>query len=118
MVQMKVANCLLNIINLFIKGNVFFFSFLFSVNVWVGGRGSRHPYSVIQRITCYWILILLAVCAPGQAFVIFQKREVAEMAVAKLDEVCLMLSNGRYAAPSFSTAAHQLNVSCLVVLLY
>ncbi|KAJ6957296.1 protein ANTI-SILENCING 1-like [Populus alba x Populus x berolinensis] len=31
----------------------------------------------------------------GQAFVIFQKREVAEMAVAKLDEVCLMLSNGR-----------------------
>ena len=118
MVQMKVANCLLNIINLFIKGNVFFFSFLFSVNVWVGGRGSRHPYSVIQRITCYWILILLAVCAPGQAFVIFQKREVAEMAVAKVDEVCLMLSNGRYAAPSFSTAAHQLNVSFLMVLLY
>ncbi|KAL9376327.1 hypothetical protein Peur_030447 [Populus x canadensis] len=42
----------------------------------------------------------------GQAFVIFQKREVAEMAVAKLDEVCLMLSNGRplvgsIAAPCF-----------------
>ena len=83
-----------------------------------GGKGSRHPYSVIQRITYYWILILLAVYALGQAFVIFQNREVAEMAVAKLDEVCLMLSNGRYAAPSFSTAAHQLNVSCLVVLLY
>ncbi|XP_061964121.1 protein ANTI-SILENCING 1 isoform X2 [Populus nigra] len=32
----------------------------------------------------------------GQAFVIFQKREVAEMAAAKLDEGCLMLSNGRY----------------------
>ncbi|XP_061964123.1 protein ANTI-SILENCING 1 isoform X4 [Populus nigra] len=30
----------------------------------------------------------------GQAFVIFQKREVAEMAAAKLDEGCLMLSNG------------------------
>ncbi|KAG6770651.1 hypothetical protein POTOM_026340 [Populus tomentosa] len=42
----------------------------------------------------------------GQAFVIFQKREVAEMAVAKLDEGCLMLSNGRpvvgsIAAPCF-----------------
>ncbi|KAL9338886.1 hypothetical protein Peur_067901 [Populus x canadensis] len=42
----------------------------------------------------------------GQAFVIFQKREVAEMAVAKLDEICLMLSNGRplvgsIAAPCF-----------------
>ena len=82
------------------------------------GEGGQDTYSVIQRITCYWNLILLAVCAPGQAFVIFQKREVAEMAVAKLDEVCLMLSNGRYAAPSFSTAAHQLNVSCLVALLY
>ncbi|XP_061950608.1 protein ANTI-SILENCING 1-like isoform X1 [Populus nigra] len=46
------------------------------------------------------------VYALGQAFVIFQKREVAEMAVAKLDEVCLMLSNGRplvgsIAAPCF-----------------
>ncbi|KAF9681150.1 hypothetical protein SADUNF_Sadunf06G0195600 [Salix dunnii] len=42
----------------------------------------------------------------GQAFVIFQKREEAEMAVAKLDEGCLMLSNGRplvgsIAAPCF-----------------
>ncbi|KAJ6697947.1 PROTEIN ANTI-SILENCING 1 [Salix purpurea] len=42
----------------------------------------------------------------GQAFVIFQKREVAEMAAAKLDEGCLMLSNGRplvgsIAAPCF-----------------
>ncbi|XP_011019681.1 PREDICTED: uncharacterized protein LOC105122325 isoform X6 [Populus euphratica] len=37
------------------------------------------------------------VYAAGQAFVIFQKREVAEMAVAKLDEGCLMLSNGRMA---------------------
>ncbi|XP_011019680.1 PREDICTED: uncharacterized protein LOC105122325 isoform X5 [Populus euphratica] len=46
------------------------------------------------------------VYAAGQAFVIFQKREVAEMAVAKLDEGCLMLSNGRplvgsIAAPCF-----------------
>ncbi|XP_011019675.1 PREDICTED: uncharacterized protein LOC105122325 isoform X2 [Populus euphratica] len=37
----------------------------------------------------------------GQAFVIFQKREVAEMAVAKLDEGCLMLSNGRYGFTPF-----------------
>jgi len=62
----------------------------------VGGGNLDTPYSAIQRITCYWILILLVVYALGQAFVVFQKREVAEMAVAKLDEVCLMLSNGRY----------------------
>ncbi|XP_011019682.1 PREDICTED: uncharacterized protein LOC105122325 isoform X7 [Populus euphratica] len=41
------------------------------------------------------------VYAAGQAFVIFQKREVAEMAVAKLDEGCLMLSNGRYGFTPF-----------------
>ncbi|KAB5513984.1 hypothetical protein DKX38_027890 [Salix brachista] len=40
----------------------------------------------------------------GQAFVIFQKREVAEMAVAKLDEVCLMLSNGRPLVGSIAAA--------------
>ncbi|KAJ6674085.1 PROTEIN ANTI-SILENCING 1 [Salix viminalis] len=40
----------------------------------------------------------------GQAFVIFQKREVAEMAVAKLDEVCLMLSNGRPLVGSIASA--------------
>ena len=52
--------------------------------------------SVVKRITYYWTLIFWVVYATGQAFVIFQKREVAEMAVAKLDEGCLMLSNGRY----------------------
>jgi hypothetical protein len=73
------------------------FSFVFMC-VCVGGGGVvlyMLP-SVVKRITYYWTLIFVVVYAAGQAFVIFQKREVAEMAVAKLDEGCLMLSNGRY----------------------
>lgn len=32
----------------------------------------------------------------GQAFVIFKKSEAAESVVRKLDEGCLLMSNGRY----------------------
>lgn len=32
----------------------------------------------------------------GQAFAIFKTREVAEMIVKKLNEGCLLVSNGRY----------------------
>lgn len=32
----------------------------------------------------------------GQAYVIFKTREATEMVVSKLDEQCLLLSNGRY----------------------
>lgn len=32
----------------------------------------------------------------GQSFVIFKTREVAELVVTKLEEGCLLLSNGRY----------------------
>ena len=32
----------------------------------------------------------------GQAYAIFKKEAVAEMVIAKLDEGCLLLSNGRY----------------------
>ncbi|KAK7847481.1 protein anti-silencing 1 [Quercus suber] len=36
----------------------------------------------------------------GQALVIFKTREAAEIAVRKLDEGCLLLSNGRYVCNS------------------
>ncbi|KAJ8751744.1 hypothetical protein K2173_025922 [Erythroxylum novogranatense] len=39
----------------------------------------------------------------GQAFAIFTKREVAELVIMKLDEGCLMLSNGRPLVGSFGT---------------
>lgn len=44
----------------------------------------------------------------GQAYVIFKTREAAEMVVTKLDEGCLLLSNGRYAC--------NLNHSIVIVL--
>ncbi|XP_024031650.1 protein ANTI-SILENCING 1 isoform X2 [Morus notabilis] len=60
------------------------------------GFGERCTVKMIQRI-------VFSSPHSGQAFVIFSKREVAEMVVRKLDESCLLLSDGRPLVGSLGT---------------